>query len=364
VSEAAYLALENGRVFEGKFFGTHKETLGELVFSTGMAGYIETLTDNSYYGQIVLQTFPLIGNYGVISQEYESPSVKLNGYIVKSWCEGPSNFRSEGDLDTFLKERGIPGLCGIDTREAVKIIRENGVMNAKITGDKKNIDFDEIKNYTIKNAVKSVSRKEITRLEGVNSKVVLFDFGAKESIKNILLRRGCDLWIVPHDTPAEKIKNINPDGIVFSDGPGDPADNCDIIKNLKEIIDLNIPIFGICLGHQLLGLAHGFKTEKLKFGHRGANHPVKDTATGRVYITNQNHGYGIVKESINKNTAKASFENINDKTCEGTEYIKSPFFSTQFHPDDCESPHGTGFLYAKFNYYMTGGYNQCRLIKV
>ena len=354
MSDSAYLALENGRVFEGKFFGEKRETLGELVFTTGMSGYMETLTNNSYFGQIVLQTFPLIGNYGIISQEIESPSAKINGYIVKSWCEGPSNFKSEGDLDTFLKEKSIPGIYGIDTREIVKIIRKNGVMNAKITGNKNNIDFDEIKNYKIKNAVSIVSRKDITHIEGKNHKIVLFDFGVSESIKNILIKNGYEIWIVPHDTPAKIIKSMNPDGIVLSDGPGNPDDNTEIADNLKKIIKLDIPVFGLCLGHQLLGLAHGFKIEKLKFGHRGTNHPVKDIISGRVYITSQNHGYFVVKESIEKNTAKVSFENINDKTCEGIEYINKPFFSSQFHPDDCKSLHGTGFLYEKFTKYMEG----------
>ena len=350
MSKTAYLILENGRIFEGEFFGAQRETLGEIVFSTGMTGYLETLTDNSYFGQIVLQTFPLIGNYGVMSPDFESPSAKTNGYIVKSWCEEPSNFRSEGNLDTFLKAQDIPGICGIDTREITKIIREEGVMNAKITGDKNNIDFDKIKNYKITNAVESVSCKELKEFKSENGKykVVLLDFGAKESVKQKLLDKGCDVWVAPYNTTAQQIKNINPDSIILSDGPGDPADNIVIIDNLKEIIKLNIPMFGICLGHQLLALANGFKTGKLKYGHRGANQPVKDLSTGRVYITSQNHGYEVITESIDKNIAKASFENVNDKTCEGIEYINKPVFSSQFHPDDCLSPHGTGFLFEKF----------------
>ena len=350
MSKAAYLVLENGRIFEGRFFGAQRDTLGELVFSTGMVGYLETLTDSSYYGQIVLQTFPLIGNYGVISQDLESPSAKTNGYIAKSWCEEPSNFRSEGNLDTFLKAEDIPGICGIDTREISKIIREEGVMNAKITGDADNIDFDEIKNYKITNAVENVSCKEIKFFDCEHSKykVVLIDYGVKESIKQKLLDKGCGVCVVPHNTTAEQIKSMNPDGIVLSDGPGDPAENFEITKNLKEIIKLNIPIFGICLGHQLLALANGFKTGKLKYGHRGANQPVKDLFTGRVYITSQNHGYEVITDSIDNNIAKISFKNVNDNTCEGIEYINKSVFSSQFHPDDCVSPHGTGFLFAKF----------------
>ena len=355
MSKPAYLVLENGRIFEGEFFGAGQDTLGELVFATGMTGYLETLTDNSYCGQIVLQTFPLIGNYGIIPSDFESQSIKAGAYIVKSWCEEPSNFRSEGNLDTFLKSKNITGLYGIDTREVTKIIRENGVMNAKITGDKNNINFDEIKNYKITDAIKNVSCREIKLFKCENSKykVVLIDYGTKESIKLKLLNRNCDVWVVPYNTTAERIKDINPDGIVLSDGPGDPADNCnlEIINNLREIIKLNIPVFGICLGHQLLALANNFNTKKLKYGHRGANQPVKDLSTGRVYITSQNHGYEVAAESIDNNIAKTLFENVNDKTCEGIEYINPQFnniFSSQFHPDDCDSPFGTGFLFGKF----------------
>jgi carbamoyl-phosphate synthase small subunit len=356
------LVLENGRIFEGAFLGSPKDALGEIVFSTGMTGYLETLTDNSYFGQIVLQTFPMIGNYGIISQDFESGAAKTNGYIVKSWCEEPSNFRSEGDLDTFLKDQGIPGIYGLDTREIVKIIRDSGVMNAKITADKDNIDFDEIKNYKIANAVEAVSCKTIEKFAGAitnrpqNYKVVLIDFGLKESIKHKLLNMGCDVWVVPYNTSIEEIKKLNPDGIVLSDGPGDPdaSENAGIISNIKEILGLHIPVFGMCLGHQLLALASGFKTNKLKFGHRGLNQPVKNLFTGRVYITRQNHGYEVVTDSIDKNIASASFINVNDKTCEGIEYINKQVYSVQFHPDDCLSPHGTGFIYAKFIENMGG----------
>jgi len=360
MSGTAYLVLENGRIFEGKFFGAEPDgkQIGEIVFNTGMTGYLEALTDPSYFGQIVLQTFPLIGNYGIISRDFESPSVKISAYIVKSWCEDPSNFRSEGNLDAFLKAENITGICGIDTREVAKIIRENGVMNAKITSesDKNKIDFDEIKNYKISNAVQSMSCKEIQefRCENAKYKTVLIDFGTKESIKQRLLKRNCGVYVVPYDTAAEQIKDINPDGIVLSDGPGDPADNANagIINNLKEIIKLNIPIFGICLGHQFLALVHGFKTEKLKYGHRGANQPIKDLYNGRVYITSQNHGYTVTPESIDGNVARILFENVNDKTCEGIEYKDRLIFSSQFHPEACGSPCDTGFLYDRFTENM------------
>ena len=352
MSKPAYLVLENGKVFEGKFFGAKRDIIGELVFTTGMTGYLETLTDNSYYGQIVLQTFPLIGNYGVIPQDSENltQTIGAGAYIVKSWCEEPSNFRSEGNLDTFLKSVNVTGLYGIDTREVAKIIRENGVMNAKITCDKNNVDFGEIKNYKVTNAVENVSCKEIKEFKSKTGKykTVMFDFGMKESIKQKLLDRGCDVWVVPYNTTSEKIKDINPDGIVLSDGPGDPAENDGIVCNIKEILKLNIPTFGICFGHQILALANGFKTEKLKHGHRGASQPVKDLSTGKVYITSQNHGYFVSSDSIDKNIANILFENVNDKTCEGLEYKNHPVFSSQFHPDNYDGPHGTGFLFGRF----------------
>jgi len=351
VSKPAYLVLENGLIFEGEFFGAEKEIIGEIVFNTGMTGYIETLTDNCYFGQIVLQTFPMVGNYGIISEDFESSSVKASAYIVKSWCEEPSNFRSEGNLDAFLKSENITGLCGIDTREVAKIIRGNGVMNAKITGDKNNINFDEIKNYKIKDAVKNVSCRGAHYAPAENGKyrVVLIDFGMKESLKLALLNKNCDVFVMPYNTPAKEIKlghDIN--GIVLSSGPGDPADNPDIINNLKEIIKLKIPIFAIGLGHQMLALAHGFKTQKLKYGHRGANQPVKNLNDGKVYITGQNHGYIVSTESIDKNIAQIFFENVNDKTCEGIIYKDKLVFSAEFYPEAKDSPGSTGFLYDMF----------------
>jgi carbamoyl-phosphate synthase small subunit len=351
VPKAAYLILENGRVFEGKYFGAEREAIGELIFSTGMTGYLENLTNASHYGQIILQTFPLIGNYGRITPDFESGSVKATAYIVNSWCEEPSNFRNEGNLDAFLKSEGIPGIYGIDTREVTKIIRENGVMNCKIAYAKDNIDFDEIKNYKITQAVESVSCEEIQEFKGENSKckVVMLDFGAKESIKLKLLESGCDVWLVPYNTGAEQIKNINPDGIILPNGPGNPADNPEIINNIKDIIKLNLPVFGIGLGHQMLALAHGFKTKKLKYGHRGANQPVKNLSDGKVYITSQNHGYTVEPESINKDTAQVLFENVNDKTCEGIEYKDGLMFSAEFYPEAFhDSAQNTSFLFDRF----------------
>ena len=347
----AYLILENGMVFKGKSFGAQGEIIGEAVFTTGMTGYLETLTDQSYFGQIVLQTFPLIGNYGIIPEDFESSSIGTSAYIVKNWCQDPSNFRSEGDLDTFLKERNIVGLYGVDTRAITKIIRESGVMNAKITNiEPTDTDLEEIKSYKIKDAVAGVSSKEVTHYKSDNSKykVALMDFGMKENIKRELLAHGCDVTVFSHDSKTSDLLSINPDGIMLSNGPGDPAVNTDIIENLKEIMATGVPMFGICLGHQLLALANGFETDKLKYGHRGANQPVKDLQSGKVYITSQNHGYAVKSESIDKDIAQELFVNVNDRTCEGILYKKIPAFSVQFHPEASGGPLDTAFLFDRF----------------
>ena len=352
MAKTAYLILENGKIFEGKSFGAERETIGEIVFSTGMTGYLENLTSNSYYGQIILQTFPLVGNYGKISQDFESDSIKATAYIVKSWCEEPSNFRCEGNLDTFLKSENIPGLYGVDTRELTKIIRENGVMNCKIAYSKENIDYGEIKNYKIAKAVETASCKEIKEYKSGSAgakKVAMIDFGVNESIKTRLLDGGCDMWLMPYNSTAEQIKNINPDAILLSSGPGNPMDNIEIIANIKDIIKLGVPVFGIGLGHQMLALAHGFETKKLKYGHRGANQPVKDLNSGRIYITNQNHGYTVEPNSVDKNIAQILFENVNDKSCEGLEYKDKRVFSTEFYPEIFnKSERNTSFLFDRF----------------
>lgn len=351
MSRAAYLILENGTVFEGKAFGAEKETTGELVFTTAMTGYLETLTDPSYYGQVVIQTFPLIGNYGVIPADFESDSPSLKGYIVREWCQVPSNFRCEGDLDTFLKESGIPGIYGIDTRALTRIVREYGVLNCKISysPDVTKEELDEIKNYVITEAVESTTIKEKEHFDAENGdlNVVLMDFGAKHNIGRELVKRGCNLTVVPAHTTADEIKAMNPDGVMLSNGPGDPSDNTEIIAELKKLCDFGIPTFGICLGHQLLALSQGAKTEKLKYGHRGANQPAKEVETGRVYITSQNHGYAVVSDSMPEN-GEVSFVNGNDNTCEGVNYTNMPAFSVQFHPEACGGPHDTAFLFDRF----------------
>jgi len=339
---AAYLVLENGAVFEGTAFGARGEVTGELVFTTGMTGYLETLTDQSYHGQIVLQTFPLIGNYGVIPADFESAGVGALAYVVKHPCGEPSNFRSEGSLDAFLQARGIVGLCGIDTRALTRVIRDNGVMNGKITtAPPTEADRAQAQAYRVTDAVAAVSSREITRAGEGPRRVALMDFGAKRGIAAALEARGCEVWSFPHNTPAEDILKIKPHGVMLSNGPGDPAEpaNAGIVETIRILEATSTPIFGICLGHQLLALAKGYQTRKLKFGHRGANQPVKETATGRVYITSQNHGYAVVAED-------SAFVNVNDGTCEGMDYGRS--FSVQFHPEARGGPLDTSFLFDRF----------------
>ncbi len=350
MEKRAYLILENGDVYEGYSFGAEKTTVGELVFTTATTGYLETLTDPSYYGQIVCQTFPLIGNYGVIPSDFESSKPALRAYIVREWCQQPSNFRSEGEIDAFLKEKEIPGIYGIDTRCLTKTVREFGVMNAKLMYEQPTEkDVEELKNYKSDPAVPHVTREKAETFEAENAKfnVVLMDFGTKHNIYRELVKRGCNVTVVPASTTAEEIKAMNPDGLMLSNGPGDPQDNPEIINQLRILSEEKIPTFGICLGHQLFAVAMGASSKKLKYGHRGENQPATDTKTGRVYITSQNHGYEILPESLPGN-ARMSYVNANDGTCEGIEYTDRPAFTVQFHPEACGGPLDTDFLFDKF----------------
>ena len=348
MDKTAYLILENGKVFEGKSFGAEGCVTGEVVFTTAMTGYLETLTDPSYYGQIVVQTFPLIGNYGVIPEDFESAGPRLKGYIVREVCDAPSNFRCEGKLNDYLKKAGIIGLYGIDTRQLTRIIREHGVMNGRIVTDPNGVDMEEIRSYLVKNAVESVSTGEKYMLtpDEIKRKVVLWDFGAKMNIERELVNRGCEVTVVPGSTTAEELLALNPDGVMLSNGPGDPAENTGIIAELKKVADSGTPIFGICLGHQLFALAMGGKTGKMKYGHRGSNQPVKNVETGRVYISSQNHGYEVLSQTV-KN-GKISFVNANDNTCEGVDYDEIGAFTVQFHPEACGGPHDANFLFDRF----------------
>ena len=353
-SEKAYLMLANGQVFEGWSFGAKGTVIGEVVFTTGLTGYQETLTDPSYYGQIVTQTFPLIGNYGVNSQDNESAKSYVTGYIVREWCNAPSNFRCEGNINDFLKDHNIVGINGIDTRRLTRIIREVGVMNGVITTEdvysKKDELLEKINAFTVKDAVKAVTNNETLTYEPEEKKyrVVLFDFGYKRNIRKELVKRGCEVVVVPADTKADKVKELAPDGIMFSNGPGDPAENVEIIENIKEIEKLGIPIFGICLGHQLMALANGGKTEKLKYGHRGANQPVIDLESGLTYVTSQNHGYAVIGDSIDASVGHVSHINANDKTCEGIRYTAVNAFTVQFHPEAHGGPLDTSYLFDEF----------------
>ena len=349
----AYLVLSDGAVFEGERIGAPGQSLGELVFTTGVIGYLETLTDPSYAGQIVIQTFPQIGNYGVMEEDFEGESAAV-GYVVRELCETPSNFRSQYDLNTFLKKRGIPGICGVDTRELTRILREKGVMNAMIC-DEVPEDLSVIRQYRIQNAVESVSRKapETFLPQGdVLYRVTLIDYGAKRNIIRSLLSRGCEVTVVPQDTAAEEILAADPDGIMLSNGPGDPQENTFCIEQIRKLMGKK-PMFGICLGHQLTALAMGGKTEKLKYGHRGANQPVRETDGTRTYITSQNHGYTVVSESL-KGIGRLSFINRNDESCEGVEYPGKNCFTVQFHPEACAGPCDTSFLFDRFVSMMGG----------
>lgn len=352
--EKVYLTLQNGQVFEGKRFGAKGDVLGELVFTTGMTGYIETLTDPSYYGQIVIQTFPLIGNYGMILSDRESKKPYLSAYIVREYCKEPSNFRCEDTLEDYLIKNNIPGVYGIDTRELTKTVREAGVMNAVIS-TRPVADVAAIGKYVIRDAVKNCtcSKRIDYKAERAKRKVVLWDFGAKENIARELVKRGCNVVRVPSWYTAEEILALNPDGLMLTNGPGDPAENTEIIKNIARLAG-KLPIFGICLGHQLFALAMGGKTKKMKYGHRGANQPVKELATGTVYISSQNHGYEVIADSI-KNVGTLSFVNANDNTCEGVEYPELNAFTVQFHPEACAGPLDARDLFDRFMKMMDGG---------
>ncbi len=346
MDKKVYVTLENGKVFEGYSFGAERDVVGELVFTTGMTGYMETLTDPSYYGQIVTQTFPLIGNYGVIHADRESAKSWVTGYIVREKCDVPSNFRCEGKIEDFLKEQDIPAVYGIDTRELTKIVREAGVMPAAITFRPLK-DLSELKKYRVTGAVRAVSgtqRKELGDKTG--KRVVLYDFGAKDNIVRELVQRGCHVIEVPAYTTAEEALALQPDGIMLTNGPGDPAENTEIIAEIKKFAG-KVPVFGICLGHQLFALAMGGSTRKMKYGHRGANQPVKNLATGKVFISSQNHGYEVVSESL-AGVGELTFINANDGTCEGVSYPKMNAFTVQFHPEACAGPHDANYLFDDF----------------
>ena len=353
----AYLVLSNGKVFEGKRFGADAPALGELVFTTGVVGYTQTLTDPTYYGQIVLQTFPLIGNYGVIEEDLSGAPV-VSGYVVREWCDTPSNFRCQYDLDKYLKDNNIPGIYGVDTREVTRTIREDGVMGAMIC-DEIPADLTALKEYTVTNALAAVAtgKSEVIPTDTVEvAKVTVIDYGSKGNTVTELTSKGCTVTVLPYTATAEEVLATNPDGILLTDGPGDPTENTTVITELKKLIGKK-PIFGISLGHQLLAIAMGGETVKLKYGNRGGNQPVKDLFGRRTYITSQNHGYAVVADSL-KEVGTEIFRNANDGTCEGMNYPADNAFSVQFHPQTANGPHDTSFLFDRFVTNILNAKNQ------
>jgi carbamoyl-phosphate synthase small subunit len=354
----AALVLENGRVFWGESLGALGEVKGEVVFNTGMTGYQEVLTDPSYAGQLVAMTYPLVGNYGLNTEDDQSRKIQVSGFIVKEDCVNPSNWRSKGSLNESLEKAGIVGIKGIDTRALTRVLRVHGTLKAMIT----NRPEAEIANLVAelqawepeKSLVNKVGTKEAYKIAGPGPKVVVMDFGIKENILESLKNKGFDLVVVPGDTPAEDILRFGPEGLFLSNGPGDPKHVCGAVDTIRCVAD-KLPIFAICLGHQLLCLALGGDTYKLKFGHRGSNQPVQDLSTGRVYITSQNHGYAVDYESLLETPLRVSHINLNDKTVEGMEHAQLPVFSVQYHPEAGPGPNDSLYLFDKFADNMKRG---------
>ncbi len=379
----AFLILEDGTVFEGTHIGADKEIISEIVFNTSMAGYLEVLTDPSYAGQAVCMTYPLIGNYGVCREDMESGKLWPDGFIVRELSRMPSNFRCDATIQAVLEEYGIPGIAGIDTRALTKILREKGTMNGCITTNEHYVleeVLKRLKEYDMGNVVDIVTCAEkytlsgtkelaengplsgsakytgekekkpslVRKLNGAGKKVALLDLGAKSNIAKSLAARGCDVTVYPARTPAEEILADNPDGIMLSNGPGDPKVCTEVIANVRKLYESDTPIFAICLGHQLMALATGADTFKMKYGHRGGNHPVKDLATGRVYISSQNHGYVVDMDKLDPKVATPAFINVNDGTCEGLAYTGKNIFTVQFHPEACPGPQDSGYLFDRF----------------
>lgn len=351
----AFLILEDGHVFTGTSIGSQREVISEIVFNTSMTGYLEVLTDPSYAGQAVTMTYPLIGNYGICYEDMESDRPWPDGYIVRELSRIPSNFRSVDTIQNFLEKYDIPGIAGIDTRALTKILRESGTMNGMIT-TKEYTSLDEViprlKAYTTGKVVEKVTCRERKVLENDGLRVALLDLGAKRNIARSLYSRGCQVTIYPAGTSAEEIIADRPDGIMLSNGPGDPKECGPIIEEIRKLYHTDIPIFAICLGHQLMALATGADTYKLKYGHRGGNHPVRDLETGKVYISSQNHGYAVDTDSLDPAVAVPAFENVNDRTNEGLRYTGKDIFTVQFHPEACPGPQDSSYLFDRFIHTM------------
>lgn len=363
----AYLILEDGTVFTGRSIGSKKEVISEIVFNTSMTGYLEVLTDPSYAGQAVVMTYPLIGNYGICRDDMEAKGSHIDAFIVRELARLGSNFRKAQSIQDFLLEQNIPGIEGIDTRALTKILREKGTMNGMVTTEEPedlSMILPKIKEYSVRGVVDKVTTKEIISYKPgdlhtdsnipITKKVAILDVGTKYNIARCLLKRGCEVTIYPARTEAEEILAARPDGIMLTNGPGDPKECTAVIDELKIIRESDVPIFAICLGHQLMALASGCDTEKMKYGHRGANHPVKDVKTGRVYISSQNHGYVVKESSIPSDLAETAFVNVNDGTVEGLVYKNKKIFTVQFHPEACAGPKDSEVLFDKFIEMMEG----------
>ena len=348
-----YLVLENGEIFEGIRFGYERDIVCEVVFNTSMTGYIEILTDPSCAGQGLVMTYPLIGNYGVINEDAESKRIWASAIFIHELAEYESNFRTNKNLDIFLKENKVPGLKNINTRKLTKILRDYGTMRGMVTSSIENLDLimDKINSYNIGNVLDIVTSKTaITYASTRPKQIALIDYGSKDHIINSLLKRDVAVTVYPVNTPVEIILANRPDGIMLSNGPGNPEDCLEQVEVVKKMYKTNIPIMGVGLGHQLMGLANGFKTEKLKYGHRGASHPVRNLETERVYTTSQNHGYVISKESIDLDVAEISYISLNDDTVEGLKYRNKNVMTVQFYPDAC-----TDYIFDEFINMVNGG---------
>jgi carbamoyl-phosphate synthase small subunit len=347
------LVLANGETLTGESIGheiSNDGLLGEIVFNTGMTGYQEVFSDPSYCDQIVVMTYPLIGNYGLNQDDYENLTPALKGIVVKEACDEASNWRNQKSISDFLKEHKIPGIAGVDTRKLTKLIRTQGAMKAVFVTE--DTSADKIQSLLNKDMptdqIQRVSSKTVAHYPGSGGpRVVMMDFGYKKNILTSLLNRGCDVIIVPWNTSVEEIKKYNPKGIMLSNGPGDPKSVPEVLPVIQDL-QQQFPLFAICMGHQLFALANGADTEKMKFGHRGANHPVKDFDTDRVYITSQNHGYAVKEDSVDQNNIKVTQVNLNDKSVEGLKHLKHNAFSVQYHPEANPGPSDTNYLFNQF----------------
>ncbi|MBQ9948495.1 MAG: glutamine-hydrolyzing carbamoyl-phosphate synthase small subunit [Oscillospiraceae bacterium] len=350
-NKKASLVLADGTVFEGRSFGAEGKVIGEVVFNTSVVGYQETLTDPAYCGQLIVQTFPLIGNYGVNSED-DASEYHAAGYIVREYCEEPSNFRCEGRLEDYLVKYGTVGICDIDTRALTRVLRENGVMNGAIVcGDyDKDALLAEIKAFAPAKLIDKVGGKEKKSFaaEGGKYNVAVIDYGMTKALVSGFNACGCNVTVMPFNASAEQVLAEKPDGIVLAGGAGDPAQCATEIEVIKELLKSGVPVYGINFGHLLLALANGVKIEKLKYGHRGANTPVKDTECAKVFIASQNHGYAVAADGIPAGVAEITHVIGGDNTVQGVKYLNAPAFGTQFQPEISGNPHDTGYLYDRF----------------